>query len=152
MAKKEFDFEDVIGYLLFRTHRAMANKLFQNLKERGFSITPEQWMLLVHLWQEDGRNQNEIAQSCAKDKTTITRAIDNLEKLEMVVRVKDKVDGRVNNIHLTEKAKALQSEVIPVIQETLEQAQAGIGLYDIEITKDTLKKIYKNLIPEEGEE
>lgn len=130
----------------------MANKLFQNLQDQGIDITPEQWMLLVHLWQKDGRNQNEIAQSCAKDKTTITRAIDNLEKLGMVERVKDKVDGRVNNIFLTEKAKEMQAEVIPVIQQTIEQAQEGIGLYDIEITKDTLKKIYQNLSPYEGED
>lgn len=152
MAKKDFDFEDVIGYLLFRAHRVLANKLFQNLKEQGFEITPEQWMLLVHLWQKDGQNQNEIAHNCAKDKTTITRAIDNLEKMEMVKRVKDKSDGRVNNIYLTEKAKTMQAEVIPSIQRTVEEAQEGIGLYDIEITKDTLRKIYKNLSPYEAEE
>ncbi len=152
MTKKKINFEDAIGYLLFRAHRVMANKLFQNLKERGFEITPEQWMLLVHLWQKDGLNQNEIAQSCAKDKTTITRAIDNLEKMGMVKRVKDKVDGRVNNIFLTEKAKEMQEQVIPAIENTLEQAQKGIGLYDMEITKDTLRKIYQNLSPYEGEE
>lgn len=152
MAKKDFDFEDVIGYLLFRAHRAMANKLFQNLKEQGFDITPEQWMLLVHLWQKDGMSQNEIAQNCAKDKTTITRAIDTLEKRGMVKRVKDDEDGRVNNIFLTEKAKQMHAEVIPTIRQTNEEAQIGIGLYDIEITKETLKKIYNNLSPYEDEE
>lgn len=152
MTKKQFDLEDIIGYLLARTHRVMANRLFQNLKEKGFNITPEQWMLLVHLWQSDGLNQNEIAQNCGKDKTTITRAIDNLEKAGLVKRVKDKEDGRVNNIHLTEKAKDMQAEVMPVIGQTIEQAQKGIGLYDMEITKETLRKIYDNLSPYEDED
>jgi len=152
MAKKGFYFEGLISYLLFRAHRVMSNTLEQNLKENNFEITPEQWMLLVHLWHQDGMNQNEIARNCAKDKTTITRAIHNLEKSGLVKRVKDKGDGRVNHIFLTEKARQMQDAVLPAIKNTIEAAQEGIGLYDMEITKDTLKKIYKNLSPYQNEE
>lgn len=128
----------------------MANKLFQNLNEAGFEITPEQWMLLVNLWQKDGINQNEVAKNCAKDKTTITRAVHNLEKLGLVMRMKNKNDARNNHIYLTDKARALQTEVIPVIKKTVKEAQAGIAEKDLEITKQTLQKLYNNLSPYEA--
>lgn len=147
----KINFEEVIGYLLFRAHRVMANKLFQNLNQAGFEITPEQWMLLVNLWQKDGINQNEVARNCAKDKTTITRAVHNLEKLGLVVRMKNKNDARNNHIYLTDKARALSSEVIPVIKKTINEAQSGIDKNDMEITKETLRKIYNNLSPHETE-
>ena len=151
MSKKSgFDLEDRIGYLLFKGHRAMANQLHNNLRKKGLDITPEQWMLLVHLWKDDGLNQNALAKNCGRDKTTITRAIDNLEKMDMVMRVKSKIDARIKHIYLTEKAKSLKETAIPVIDETIEQAQKGIGIYDLEITKETLKKIYKNLSPYEA--
>lgn len=129
----------------------MANKLFQNLNEAGFEITPEQWMLLVNLWQKDGINQNEVARNCAKDKTTITRAVHNMEKLGLVVRMKNKNDARNNHIYLTDKARALSSAVIPVIKKTIKEAQAGIDKEELEITKKILRKIYNNLSPYETE-
>lgn len=108
-------------------------------------------MLLVNLWQKDGINQNEVARNCAKDKTTITRAVHNMEKLGLVVRMKNKNDARNNHIYLTDKARALSSAVIPVIKKTIKEAQAGIDKEELEITKKILRKIYNNLSPYETE-
>lgn len=130
----------------------MANKLFLNLSEAGFQITPEQWMLLVHLWQKDGINQNEVAKNCAKDKTTIARAVRNLEKMKLIVRKKNKSDVRSNQIFLTAKARALKDEVLPAIKKTVKEAQEGITDEELKITKETLKKIYNNLSPYEQHE
>jgi DNA-binding MarR family transcriptional regulator len=53
----------------------------------GLEITIEQWSILYHLWKEDGLSQQELCNRTFRDKPSITRLIDNLEKQHLVKRV-----------------------------------------------------------------
>lgn len=44
------------------------------------NIAPEQNLILMLLWEEDGLSQNEIARRLDKDKSNITRMLSSLEK------------------------------------------------------------------------
>jgi predicted transcriptional regulator len=43
--------------------------------------------VLYHLWKEDGRSQQDLCNATFRDKPSITRLVDNLEKLALVKRV-----------------------------------------------------------------
>ena len=66
---------------------------------------------LVYLFNCDGNSQQEIAEKTYRDKVSITKIIDNLEKHELVFRVVDENDRRVKRIFLTKKGKALSSKI-----------------------------------------
>lgn len=54
---------------------------------------------------KDGVTQQELCNATFKDKPSMTRLIDNMEKQHLVIRVPDKKDRRTNKIHLTENGK-----------------------------------------------
>jgi DNA-binding MarR family transcriptional regulator len=55
--------------------------LQKNFKQANLDITIEQWSVLYHLWKEDGMSQQQLCDATFRDKPSITRLVDNLEKL-----------------------------------------------------------------------
>ena len=87
---------------------------------------------------------------CLKDKTSVTRIIDTLEKKNLVVRVPDQLDHRVNRVILTNAGKQLFYDVLPVMEKTREEVKKNIPDEDIEIFKNVLSSIIINLENEKG--
>lgn len=123
----------------------MINRLNQKFKDNGYNITTEQYRVLVALWNKDGQNQQELAQVTYKNKTSLARLINNLEKGNLVVRVPDMKDNRNRLIYLTRKGKEIPGELTRFARETLMEAQAGIPGEELEICKKVLKKVIGNL-------
>ena len=88
---------------------AIARRLQKHFRQAGLEITIEQWSILYHLWLEDGLSQQELCNRTFRDKPSITRLIDNLEKQKLVKRIASKEDRRINIVCLTEAAKNLQN-------------------------------------------
>ena len=63
---------------------------FDKLQENGINITPEQFLVLDILWKEQSLSQQNIADIIQKDKNSVTKIIDSLEKKNLVRRVVDK--------------------------------------------------------------
>ena len=145
MTKTPYMIEESLGYIIGRSGRSIANRLNQNFLSAGHNVTCEQWAILSQLWHNNGQSQKELAGNTCKDKTSITRLIDGIEKRNLVVRIPDKKDGRQKLIYLTNKGKELQQELLHVVKKTLAEAQAGIRLSDLQTCKDVLRKVTKNL-------
>jgi DNA-binding MarR family transcriptional regulator len=137
--------EKSLGYVIGRAGRALANRLNHNFEKAGHDVTSEQWAVLTNLWQKNGQNQKDLAGVTCKDKTSITRLIDVLEKKSLVVRTPDKLDARHKLIYLTNKGKALQQALVAIAQKTLVEAQEGIQVRNLEICKTVLRQVAKNL-------
>lgn len=145
MKNSDYILQESIGFLLGVTNRLMACRLNRNLNTEGSGVSFEQWTVLVRLWDKDGQSQQELANNCGRDKTTMTRLLDNLEKQNVVLRVEDKNDRRNKLIYLTNLGKSLKEKLIPVAQQTLDQAQMGISDEELRIFKEVLNKIRENL-------
>lgn len=128
----------------------MTRKLRQNFTDAGIEITAPQWQVLVQLWHHNGRTQQDLAKHLCKDKTSITRLIDNLEKSEIVFRQEDETDRRTNHIFLTPKGKKMLEPSLSCAETTLKEATSGILESDLEICKSVLRKIFQNLSEEEN--
>ena len=87
---------------------------------------------------------------CLKDKTSVTKIIDTLEKKNLVVRVPDQLDHRVNRVILTNAGKQLFYDVLPVMEKTREEVKKNIPDEDIEIFKNVLSSIIHNLENDKG--
>jgi len=132
-------------FLTGKAYTALSRRLQKNLRDAGLEITAEQWSILYTLWEEEGLTQQELAQRTFREKTAITRIIDNMERRNLVIRVSDKGDRRTNLIYLTKGGRQLKEVCMEQANQTLKQALAGVDAEHIHIAKDTLKKVYENL-------
>jgi DNA-binding MarR family transcriptional regulator len=124
---------------------ALARRLQKNFKQEGVDITVEQWSVLYHLWKEDGLSQQELCNRSFRDKPSITRLVDNLEKQRLVKRVSSTSDRRMNMIFLTDLGRDLQNRTIALADQTLNEALDGVSSREIELCKGVLQRVYDNL-------
>ena len=137
--------EDNLLYQLGEITRILHKRVTAIFKQREFDVTVEQFGVLVVLWYQEGINQKEIALQLNRDKTTITRIIDNMVKRNLVVKVPDQLDGRGNLIFLTQKGKALQKEMIESSGAVYVQALSSISDEKLSLCLNVLLNIKKNL-------
>ncbi|TXI35524.1 MAG: MarR family transcriptional regulator [Niabella sp.] len=124
---------------------AIARRLLKKFNSAGLNLTIEQWSVLYHLWKEDGISQQDLCLATFRDKPSMTRLLDNLEKAGLVKRVASKTDRRINLIFLTEKSKAIESSCYDYASRTLDEALDGVSVKDIEVCRVVLKQVYENL-------
>ena len=71
----------------------------------------------------------------------------SLEKKSLVVRVPDQIDHRIKRVILTNAGKQLFYDVLPIMEKTREEVRGNIPEEEIQIFKNVLSKIIKNLKP-----
>lgn len=108
-------------------------------------ITTEQWSILACLWQKDRVTQQALCSLTLKDKPSMTRLIDNLEKRNLVIRVSDHTDRRINLIHLTDTGFALQAKATEIVQKIASRTLNKITDEELNVCRSVLKKIMANL-------
>lgn len=145
MPNNHFKKSELYSFITGKASTAISRRLQRNFKLSGIEITIEQWSVLYHLWKEDGLSQQQLCEATFRDKPSITRLVDNLEKLELVKRVADTGDRRINKICLTPAAQKLQEQTMEVAGQTLNEALAGVTNGQVEIAKEVLQKVYENL-------
>ena len=145
MLDNQFKRGELYSFITGKASTAIARRLPKNFKEAGIEITIEQWSVLYHLWKEDGQSQQQLCDATFRDKPSITRLVDNLEKSKLAKRVASKNDRRSNLIFLTKEAKALEQATMDVANRTLNEALEGVTNGQIEIAKEVLQMVYDNL-------
>jgi DNA-binding MarR family transcriptional regulator len=147
MPNNQFKKSELYSFITGKASTAIARRLQKNFKQAGVDITIEQWSVLYHLWKQDGLSQQQLCDATFRDKPSITRLIDNLEKLGLVKRMADKADRRINKVCITPEAQKLQELSMEVANQTLNEALAGVPIEKIDIAKEVLNKVYENLAP-----
>ena len=138
-----FDIRLIFAILNGKVSAAINRKLSRNFRQNGLEITPEQWTVLIFLWEKDGVTQQELCNATFKDKPSMTRLIDNMERQHLVVRISDKKDRRTNLIHLTKDGKELEERARVIANQTLKEFRL-LKNYAFLCDKNT--KEYNNLI------
>jgi DNA-binding MarR family transcriptional regulator len=145
MPNNQFKKGELYSFITGKASTAIARRLQKKFNTSGISLTIEQWSVLYHLWKEDGRSQQDLCNATFRDKPSITRLIDNLEKLNLVKRVSHEKDRRINKVYLTKQAEKLQEETMELAEQTLNEALQGVRPEQIEMCKVVLQKVYDNL-------
>lgn len=124
---------------------AIARRLHRNFKNVHIEISAEQWSILYQLWNKEGLSQQEIANNTFKDKPSITRLLNNMEKLNLVVRVPHQTDKRTKLIYLTKKGKDLKEKSMEQADKTLKEALENLTEAEMDVCYEALKKVFNNL-------
>jgi MarR family transcriptional regulator, organic hydroperoxide resistance regulator len=140
-----YSLEDSLTHLCARFYRAMWKHINRELVREGLDITVERWPVLIHLWDNDGQSQKDIARKLFKDKTTIARLIAKLESAGIVKRETGKDDGREKRVLLTEKGRTIMDRATAMILRVDARAEQQIGELELAMCKDVLRRAHRNL-------
>ena len=140
----KFDIQLIFAILNGKVSTAINRKLYRNFRLNGIDISPEQWTILLSLWEKDGVTQQELCNATFKDKPSMTRLIDNMERQHLVVRISDKRDRRTNLVHLTKTGRELEGKAFVIANQTLKEALQDVSLEELKIAQEVLRKIFMN--------
>ena len=128
-----------------KTGKLIAIYLNQRLQDLGFQLTSKQWLLLRILYQKDGRPQHELAHVTDRDKASLVRLLNNMERNLLVFRKSDPDDKRINRIFLSKKGKEVYNQTLPATLEAFLRLQEGIEAEEIQQTIETMQKLLNNI-------
>jgi len=137
--------DEVFTILTGKISTAINRTFLRAFALEGVDITTEQWSILACLWQKDRVTQQALCSLTLKDKPSMTRLIDNLEKRNLVIRVSDHTDRRINLIHLTDTGFALQAKATEIVQKIASRTLNKITDEELNVCRSVLKKIMANL-------
>jgi DNA-binding MarR family transcriptional regulator len=123
-----------------------------NLKRMGVPLTPEQFMLIDLLWNHGEMSQQQLADLMQKDKNSVTKLVDAIERKGFVVRQQNKNDRRSNTLVLTEKANQLKPGAKQKGISILDQMLEGINENELRAFLETLRKLNINMTVESTDE
>ena len=136
---------DNIPYLIGDIEHRVYQQLTGIFRENQVKATLEQFTALSILWYDDGLKQQEIAERLNRDKTTITRMINNMVRKNMVVKVPDKSDHRAFLIYLTHLGRQLQEQLMLLSGPVYLKMMKGLKKDEISSGIALLNKILGNL-------
>lgn len=134
-----------LGVYLNQTHCLYKQCFCYRLIENEIDLTPEQFLVIDILWDDGSMSQQEIANLMEKDKNSITKLVDGLEKREYVVREPDPIDRRKNNVVVTRKGIRLKRRITRVAVEAAAAIMDGIPDEELEEFVQTLHKLCHNM-------
>ena len=137
--------ENALPFLLHGIYQRIRSQTYRAFNEHGLELTPEQWIVLARLWQRDGRTVSELSESTLRDKPTMSRILDSMEKSGLVTRAVDRADARSRIVSLTREGKALRKKLVPIAKSLVQRLEDGVPEEELLITRRTLRRLFENL-------
>jgi DNA-binding MarR family transcriptional regulator len=133
-------------YTLEKAIKAYRQYFQAQLKNAGFGITLDQWLVLNMIVDFEGITQTEIAERVFKDKGSITRIIDLLETNGYVVRKPHPTHGKMSQLDITAKGKNTLESLKKEVPKFRDFALRTISDDSKKETQNILKIIINNCI------
>lgn len=136
-------FRDYISIKLHKTDLHLTS--FIKMKLEPYNLAPEQNLIMMLLWEQEGLTQNQLVDYLNKDKTNIARMASSLEKKGFIRRVHCTNDRRSVRLYLTEAGQDLGKVVIPIAEEFNEIVCQGLSQKDLIHLEKVLSIMNKNV-------
>jgi DNA-binding MarR family transcriptional regulator len=138
--------DKAIGFWVHRVYQASRNEMYRAFREHGEEVTPEQWAVLIRLWERDGCTQSELSGDTFRDQPTMSRILAGMEQRGWLKRQLDPDDARVRKVYLTRVGRELKQKLVPVAERLVGRMIAGIDERALKQTRAALQKMVENLV------
>jgi DNA-binding MarR family transcriptional regulator len=142
-AMPELPFDRSVGYQVRQTHRMVQRALQLRIEAHG--VTLGMWYFLRALWDEDGLTQRELSARVGTMEPTTMSAIALMERSGFVQRTRNAEDRRKINVHLTDRGRALEKELLPAGIAVVETATRTFTSRELQMFLSLLHEMQKNL-------
>jgi len=134
----------VFFYQLEKAIKSYRQFAQTKIKEGGFDITVDQWLVLKSLSDHPDVTQNELAEMVFKDKASITRILDILVEAKYIKRTIHDESRRRFKLSITEKGHSIIKELQPTVTAYRKKALKNILDKDIVTADKVLKAVINN--------
>lgn len=135
-----------IGSIIYVVGSLIRGLSSQTFTERNFGITPEQYLILLLIIENEAVYQRQICEITLKDRANVARIIDILLSKGLIEKTADSNGRRIFKIVATQKGKDLIKTIEPCDIELRSFITRDITQEELEITRRTLEKIKANVI------
>ncbi len=105
---KTLTLPDMICFALYSANHAMQ-RVYQPLLA-PLGLTYPQFLVLMVLWEQDGRTVGELGRALGLESNTLTPLLKRMEAQGLLARARDKDDERQVRVTLTEKGLGLRAQ------------------------------------------
>jgi MarR family transcriptional regulator for hemolysin len=141
--------ENHISRKIVLTSRTIQYAFDLELRDK-VGLTMAQWRVINTLKSQNGITQREIADKLNLDTSSLIPLIDRLEAKKLVQRKPDASDRRINRLYLTKKAEVLLDPMHSCVLSIRKTLAKGIDEKELEVTRQVLNRINKNLASHYG--
>lgn len=134
-----------VGVYLNFVHNRYKQFITDIFRKNNINLTPEQFLVIDMLWKQDSVSQQFLADTLMKDKNSITKLIDAMEKKDILIRIPDKCDRRQKMICLTPYGRSLENDVTSVAIDAANLTIKDIPEKDLETFIRVLNLISCNM-------
>ena len=99
---------EMICFALYSANHAMQ-RVYQPLLAK-MGLTYPQFLVLMLLWEDDGRTVGDLGRALQLDSNTVTPLLKRMEAQGLVTRARVAEDERQVRVALTDKGRALEGE------------------------------------------
>lgn len=139
------DLEKAIPFLLARAGARMGNAFAKALKPFGLSLS--EWRVCASLQHSPNQALSELAAHIGTDLSALSRIVDRLVALDLVLRERSEADGRAVRIALSAAGQALAREITPLAQHYEAVALSDFSPAEVRALRAMLVRLYKNATP-----
>jgi MarR family transcriptional regulator, organic hydroperoxide resistance regulator len=140
-----FSLDESLGFWLYRSHIQVSAALRQAFQDAGHDLTPEQWAVLLGLWEDEGLNQSQLGEKTFKDRHNITRILRQLDRRGYIEKLHDKKDKRAFRVYLSPAGHSLLKELKPIALRNRDRVCKGLDKDDLLKVRNYLRHIVNNL-------
>lgn len=133
--------ENQLCFAVYSAAHAFAQAYRQWLDPMG--LTYPQYLVMLLLWEKDGRSVNELGQPLMLDSGTLTPLLKRMEKAGLVRRTRDERDERVTRIFLTDDGRQLRARAETIPPALL--CATDLSLEDATVTREKMKDLSHRL-------
>ncbi|MBW8880157.1 MAG: MarR family transcriptional regulator [Asticcacaulis sp.] len=137
----ELRLDNQLCFAVYSTAHAFALAYRRWLEPMG--LTYPQYLVMLLLWERDGRSVNELSQPMQLDSGTLTPLLKRMEKAGFVSRARDDKDERVTRVHLTDHGRALHDQARRIPEAML--CASGLQLDGLIDLRERMKALGKSL-------
>lgn len=128
-----------LGCMLGSANQILLGKLEKELKAAKMPLTTVDYLVLRALYAKEGIQQCEIAEMVGRDKAGICRCVTGLLKKGFVRT--EPVSYKCLKVYLTDKAKAIESQVLQVAESRHQALVNLVSRRELEVFTKVLEKI-----------
>ena len=133
-----------LGYLLGRSLRVFKGQVAEEVKNKDFELSLEQYVILYMINSSGDLIQQDLANHLQKDKSLIVRQIDGLIEKQYLVRLTNKEDKRKKNLILTPKGLEMMNQMNELVMIVSRKLLSGVSDSDYATFRSVLNKIQEN--------
>lgn len=124
---------------LNRAADSVSNRINEFIVSQNLTVS--QFGVLESLYHLGAMSQCDIGKKLLKTGGNMTMVIDNLEKRNLVQRVRDKDDRRFIQVHLTDEGKTLIETIFPSHVERIVEEMSVLSVNEQEALSQLCKKL-----------